>query len=114
MRNGFAFAVAALFAVPAHAEGPARAFLDHIDRGDAMVLQVLNGYDGAFSWANAQLHTKKQQRLYCQPMTRAHEPKEVVEILRAFIKAHPGKADAPAPVALLLALEEKYPCADAS
>ena len=113
MRHRFVFAVAALFAAPAQAEGPARTFLEHIDRGDAIVLQVLNGYDGAFSWANAQLHSKKQQRLYCQPMTQAHQPNEVVEILRAYIKAHPDKADAPAPAALLLALEEKYPCSDA-
>ena len=99
-----------MVSAPAVAEGSAKEFLKYIDQGHSEVLEVLDGYEGGFSWANAQLHSKKQPRLYCQPLTHAHRPQEVVEILRAYLKAHPEKADTPAGGALLLAMEERYPC----
>jgi hypothetical protein len=113
MRTAFRIALSAsvlMVSAPTLAEGSAKEFLKYIDQGHSEVLEVLDGYEAGFSWANARLHSKKQPRLYCQPMTHAHQPQEVVEILRTYLKAHPEKSGVPAGGALLMAMEEKYPC----
>ncbi len=68
------------------------------------------GIESGLSWANGYNQANGIPHLYCQPENLGLAADQTVGILRQSIKNHPEYAELPIGFALLLALQEVFPC----
>jgi hypothetical protein len=95
---------------PARAEGTARQFLDYIDRGESIFLQILNAYANGMNWSNTYLADSGQRKMYCLPQRLAITAEQNAEILRQHLQRMPEIGNFPAGLALLAAYRDTFPC----
>ena len=95
------------------AEADARTFLDRIEDGDSMHLEVLHAYADGMAWANAMLQETGKEPLFCAPEDLRISAEHHADLLRRFVRDHPAAATSPAGLAMLFALQSAFPC-DAS
>ena len=107
---GLAVLVQFAGALPARAEADARTFLQRIDAGEQIFLYVLDGYANGFGWANSELKERGQAPLFCPPEDLAITAEQTADILRRFVRERPQAGNAPAGLALLMALQNVFPC----
>jgi hypothetical protein len=100
-------------ATPADAEATARVFLEEIDKGDSLYSHTLNAYANGISWANSKMAETQREPLYCPPPNVAFTDDQIVQILRRYLSERPAVAEAPAGLAMLMALEATFPCNEA-
>jgi hypothetical protein len=78
------------------------------------ILVYFNGLGGGFSWANTQLESLNQQRLFCQPMDLTIGAEDYFKIYRSeYFKNEEiwGSFELQPPgIILLKGLINKYPC----
>ena len=86
-------------------------WLDQGDEPREMALVALNSYAQAFVVANSFVKTKGQPRMICQPQKLAIAAEQSARILADYLKRRPDTASLPAPIVLLIALEDTFPCA---
>jgi len=95
---------------PALAEADAKVFLREIDKGDELMLRLLDGYANGFLWANVFLAQDKAKPFFCAPGKLSITAQQNADILRKYIAGHPGDGDLPAGFALMLAYKATFPC----
>ena len=108
-------AMLALAPAPAKAEPSAKGLLALIAKGGQYEMTgtyVLQAYYDGYLWANAYVENKtnKKGHIYCPPRNMIMQADQTHSILVEYIKAHPDKADLPAGMVVLLALQETFAC----
>jgi hypothetical protein len=70
----------------------------------------ISGMGQAFVFANEYLSVAGQRRIYCPPGKLGITQDQYLGILEQYLKTRPDMNSQPAPLALLLALREAFPC----
>jgi hypothetical protein len=74
------------------------------------IRSYIEGVEEGFSWWNAFLAVRKQQKLYCQPDHLAFTVGQSLQILTSWLRRNPDKRNQLAAEGLLRALQETFPC----
>lgn len=112
--SAFHAAIAVIFTAilaiaPARADPSAQESLDA--RSDVTTPVYVTGIYVGFTWANARLSQNRQPQLFCAPVHGALQYDQLMDIMSSFINSgHRAIAAQPVGAALLLALEDAYPC----
>jgi hypothetical protein len=96
--------------VPSYAQTPLEAY--ETIRIGQVYKNYMNGVGKGLFWANAALHNRGSQRLYCQPDNVELNRDNYLEVVDRYIATHRNELskDFPLELVLLQALVEKFPC----
>ena len=84
---------------------------DSSDPANRKIWELIFGNtQNGINLANSVLFYRKQQPLYCPPDSFAPTPPGALQMLREIASSNPKLGNVPYSVALLLALQTKYPC----
>jgi hypothetical protein len=71
---------------------------------------IFGNAQNGINWANAVLLYRKQEPLYCAPDNFTLTGPQVIEMVRELATSKPRLATVPYGLAILLAIQDKYPC----
>ena len=80
------------------------------DAGSEVHLLYVNTVGETLGWANAVLSAQSQDPLYCQPPRLTITDEQYMQILRSHVSAWPAMGAEPAPLVVLDALRDTFPC----
>jgi hypothetical protein len=93
----------------------ALAAYDSANPNDRKTWELIFGNTGnGINWANSVLVYRKQEPLYCPPDNFTLTGSQVVEMLRQLAASKPRLEIVPYGLAILYAIQNRYPCGPAS
>jgi hypothetical protein len=99
---------------PAQAEVAAKVFIRNYGAANLATQKVmretLEWVASGIGWANTDLHSMHQQRLYCQPGKLALTGEQLEDMLERHVQEELFAADYPFGLVLLESLKKVFPC----
>lgn len=97
-------------ASPAWAQTDARAYMQQIDNGSELHLQMLSAIAEGITLANVQVAIRKQPPLFCPPQEMVFTNDQYAEIARQYLKKRPQMGVYPVGLVMVRALVLTFPC----
>ena len=98
---------------PAHAEGTAKEFSDMLRVGGQPEFAAkifIHATASGLGWANAELESRGEKPLFCEPKKMGMAPEQTAMIFNKFLKEHPLLENTPAGLVVLRSFQATFPC----